>query len=285
MITALGLLLTVEVAATAPQPVPTFAAQTELVVVDVLVSDGRVPITGLGAADFAVQDNGVPQQVDLVPADEVPINAILALDVSASVEGKRLAQLKDAARAFVDSLQPADAVTLLIFSEQIALAPSAGGGERAALADFIAALPSGGGTAFNDAVFTALSLTWLSNQRSFILLLSDGMNTAGWLSRAKVLEIARESNAVVSIVTVGGDRPPAAQQFLVNLAGDTGGHVISATAGGLARTFGQALTQYRARYRLRYEPTGVARSGWHDLKIQLARRKGKVHARSGYNRR
>jgi VWFA-related protein len=285
VIAALVLLLAAQAPTSSAQPVPTFSAQTALVVLDVLVTEGRVPVTGLGASDFAIQDNGVPQQVDLVLAGEVPVNAILALDVSASVEGKRLAQLKDAARAFVDSLQPVDSVTLLIFSEQIALARAAGTGDRTGLADFIASLPSGGGTALNDATFTALSLTWLSNHRSFILLLSDGMNTAGWLSRAKVLDVARESNAVVSVVTVGGSRPAAAQQFLDSLANDTGGHVISATRGDLANTFGRALTQYRARYRLRYEPTGVARSGWHELNVRLVRRKGKVHARRGYSRR
>ena len=44
----------------------------------------------LCAADFEVSDNGVPQQVDLVSFDQIPLNVILALDMSDSVAGERL---------------------------------------------------------------------------------------------------------------------------------------------------------------------------------------------------
>jgi len=40
-----------------------FRSATELVSVDVLVTDGRSPIAGLTAADFELTDNGAPQTV------------------------------------------------------------------------------------------------------------------------------------------------------------------------------------------------------------------------------
>src|SRR4051812_49655999 len=69
-----------------------FTSKIEAVRVDVLVSDDGKPIRGLGPSDFTVVDNGVQQQVDLVSFDEIPLNVILALDMSDSVAGERLEQ-------------------------------------------------------------------------------------------------------------------------------------------------------------------------------------------------
>src|SRR4051812_11631373 len=78
---------------------PTFAARTDAVRVDVRVTrDGRV-VSGLVADDFEIRDNGVLQRVDVVSFGQVPLNLVLALDMSASVSGERLAHLRQAAVA------------------------------------------------------------------------------------------------------------------------------------------------------------------------------------------
>ena len=46
---------------------PTFSTRTDVVRLDVLVTDGAQPIMGLEARDFEVLDNGVPQKVDACP--------------------------------------------------------------------------------------------------------------------------------------------------------------------------------------------------------------------------
>ena len=68
-----GLLLAGRVAAQvspAPQPVPsaaplpTFTAEVEQVVVDVVVTDKQgLPVTGLSKSDFSVEEDGAPQSV------------------------------------------------------------------------------------------------------------------------------------------------------------------------------------------------------------------------------
>ena len=78
------------------QQSPAFTSKIEAVRVDVLVTDNGQPVRGLGPADFEIVDNGVPQQVELVSFDEIPLNVILALDMSDSVAGERLEQLRGA---------------------------------------------------------------------------------------------------------------------------------------------------------------------------------------------
>jgi hypothetical protein len=74
-----------------------FPARAERVRIDAYVGrDGR-PVEGLTAADFDVRDDGVTQEVRLVEAEEAPLHALLILDTSSSVAGKRLEQLKAAA--------------------------------------------------------------------------------------------------------------------------------------------------------------------------------------------
>jgi hypothetical protein len=50
----------------------------------------------------------------------------------------------------------------------------------------------------------------------------------------------------------------------------------------LRELFGKALEELRARYLLTYYPGGVARDGWHDVKVTLKGARGDVTARPGY---
>ena len=70
---------------------PTFSARVDGIRVDVLVTDSsRRPLRGLTAADFAIRDNGVPQEVDVVSFGETSLNVGLSFDLSESVAGEPL---------------------------------------------------------------------------------------------------------------------------------------------------------------------------------------------------
>ena len=53
---------------------------------------------GLAAADFAIRDNGVPQEVDVVSFGETSLNVGLAFDLSESVAGAPLERLRAASQ-------------------------------------------------------------------------------------------------------------------------------------------------------------------------------------------
>ena len=64
----------------------------------------------------------------------------------------------------------------------------------------------------------------------------------------------------------------------------SGGRIWSATSSrDLQRLFTRALDEMRARYLLTFTPTGVAKGGWHTLKVTLKNARGEVTARPGYS--
>src|SRR5512139_1187340 len=78
---------------------PTFSSKVEAVRVDVLVTEHGKPVRGLRAADFEVFDNGVRQTVDFASAEQLPLNVVFTFDLSDSIVGERLANLREAGHA------------------------------------------------------------------------------------------------------------------------------------------------------------------------------------------
>ena len=76
----------------------TFTSRIEAVRVDVLVTENGRPVQGLTPDDFEVLDNGVRQRVDLASFEQIPLNVVLALDMSASLQGLRLGHLQTAGK-------------------------------------------------------------------------------------------------------------------------------------------------------------------------------------------
>ena len=73
-------------AATAWAQTPSFASRIEAIRVDVLVARGGTPVLGLGENDFEVRDNGVLQTLEFVSYEDIPLNVVFALDMSASLD-------------------------------------------------------------------------------------------------------------------------------------------------------------------------------------------------------
>src|SRR5919112_32731 len=81
-----------------PPQQPVFRTGADVVSVDASVQRDRRPLTGLTAADFELLDNGVPQEISDVTYEKLPIDVTLLLDVSASVTGPILDELRRALR-------------------------------------------------------------------------------------------------------------------------------------------------------------------------------------------
>jgi Ca-activated chloride channel family protein len=269
--TALG------VAAAAQQPPPAvFRSGIEVVELDVAVTRGGVPVQGLTARDFALTDDGVTQEVDSVTLDRLPLSVTLLLDTSTSVAGERLAHLKQASDGLIGALRADDRAALITFSHTVDLRVPLTG-DRSAVRAALAAMEGRGATALRDAVQLAVTLQTHDRSRPLILIFTDGDDTTSWLTEDAVLDSARRAGIVIHAVRVD------ANQFLERLAELSGGRTWSATSDRqLRELFTSALEEMRARYLLTYTPHGVARAGWHQLKVRLKNGRADVTARPGY---
>jgi len=267
------------------QAPPVFRADVEAVYVDVYVTRRGAPVTGLSDRDFVVKDDGVRQAVRVVEREEAPVTAVLVLDCSSSVAGRKLDFLKAAAGRFVRGLHPRDEAALVAFQNRVELLHAATA-DRAALLDAIGRMRAQGATSLIDALFLGLKRRWGAG-RPVLVLFSDGRDTSSWLENEDLLRAARESPAVVYVVRTreeGEERGESGQAYLLRrVAESTGGSSWSSGSGSdLEDAFRAVLQTVNARYVLAYEPAGVRRAGRHRLDVSVRGRGLEVRARREY---
>jgi Ca-activated chloride channel homolog len=259
-----------------------FSSKVEAVRVDVLVTDrekGGTAVLGLKPSDFEVLDNGVPQQVDLVSFEQIPLNVVLALDMSESVSGDRLDQLRDASAKLLNGLTKDDQAGLVAFTQRVVLGSKLTK-DVDAVRRAMAPLDDAGDTAIIDATYAAMMLGESDVGRGLVIVFSDGVDTASWLTDDAVLNTAKRSDVVVYAVSVQSRLKP---EFLRELTSATGGRLyeIEKTA-NLSQVFLSVLEEFRHRYLISYTPNGVEHGGWHKIDVNIKGRKAVVKARPGY---
>ena len=264
-----------------PEQPPAFRSGVDVVRLDVSVVRNGLPVRGLTADDFVVTDNGVQRVVDSVDVDQLPLSVQLVLDTSGSVLGERLTHLIAAADGFVAALRPGEWAGLLTFSHRLRpLAPITE--DLASVRGALAAITGEGRTALRDAVQFALATDHAAGARPLILVFTDGVDNASWLSDEEALESARRAGTVIHAVSVGS-RQVSPTRFVERLVETAGGRLWSARSeSDLARLFTIALDEMRGRYLLSFSPQRPLRQGWHELRVRLRNRGADITAREGY---
>jgi len=275
LVLALGVL-----AAVAPQ-VPVFRSGVELVRIEVSVTRGGRPVGGLSFDDFEVRDNDVVQTLNSVLLEQVPLDVYFVLDMSQSVTGTRLADLRRAAGAFMDGLTAEDRAALVCFSQQVALNEPLTG-DLARVRRTLETISGTGSTAMRDALYAAIRLHEAGDHRAAAIVFSDGIDNLSWLREDDVVESARRSDVVVYGVLT--PQPSSNNGFLERVTEQTGGRLWKVEGDkNLQDTFEEVLQHIRSRYLITYYPQDVT-EGWHTLKVRLKRGRGDVLARPGYFR-
>jgi VWFA-related protein len=257
---------------------PSFSSEIEAVRVDVLVTDNGKLVQGLEPADFEILDNGVPQKVDLASFEEIPLNVVLALDMSASLDTEQLEHLRMAGKTLLDGLKKTDQAALVTFSHIVSQgSPLTSSFDRIRVA--LDQTATWGQTSLVDASFTGMMIGESDVGRSLLIVFTDGIDTRSWLSADAVLETAKRCDVVVYGVEVGKQR----SSFPRDLSAATGGRLIEVeSTKDLNATFRGILDEFRQRYLISYSPQGVTSAGWHRLDVRVRGRSFVVRARPGY---
>lgn len=285
-----------------------FRSSTDAVLVDVQVTAGGKPVSGLTAADFELKDTGVRQDIRVESFADVPISLLLTLDVSSSVAGERLERLTAAAREAVAALRPGDQAAVLTFRDRVQLHAD-WTNDRAALAARLGELKAEGWTALYDAVFSAVSWREKAAGRVVVLVFSDGVDTGSWLDADAAIDAARRSDVLVTAVSAAprlrpgsgrearlalgldahlrrwfdGDPALFPYAFLEVLTTQTGGQLLHVSADDqLAAAFRRIVDEFKTRYLLTFTPKGVPAGGWHPIEVSVRKMRADVKARRGY---
>jgi VWFA-related protein len=277
-------------------PAPVFRAGADAVTVEASVRRERRPVMGLRTADFELLDNGVPQEITDVTYEKLPIDVTVLLDISASVTGPVLDELRRALRQLRADLGAADRLKLVAFNMRIRrlvdFADPASVNDSA-----LAALAGSGSSAIFDSLAVALASPLPTGRRQLIVLFSDGQDSSSIIDVETLLDVARRSTPTVAVVLASSSRQGPAS-LLRNasalnaitvsgladqIASETGGFVAAISPGeNLTSTFRRVLEQFRTTYVMYYTPRGVDRSGAHTLEVRVKRPGAEVRARRGY---
>ncbi|MEP6783697.1 MAG: hypothetical protein ABI983_08505 [Acidobacteriota bacterium] len=258
------------------------------------VKRGNAPVANLTAKDFVLADNGVPQSIEAVTIESVPLDVTLFMDTSGSTAGA-LDRMKKNAVSIAGMLRPDDQFRLLTIGLSVDTpVPWQRAGNPISLD--MKAVP--GISLVYDALFVALTHAPATGRRHLIVAMTDGRDCGSLLDGPRVLDASGRSEAVLHWIYVssGGDfdqnSVPASctpsdggkEDFVGQSAARTGGDSHRSRFGDPAvRTFAQILDEFRHSYVLRYSPQGVKGPGWHAVVVQvLGQQPLTVKARSGY---
>jgi VWFA-related protein len=260
---------------------PAFSASADVVTVGVSVRRGGRPVRDLRLGDFTLTDNGVPQSLASISYERLPIDLTVVLDVSGSVTGPVLEQLRRAIDDVRRSLQPRDRLRLVTLSTQVRRLVDFDAPAGAIDAAFAAVVP-GGGSAVLDALAVALASGGTPDRRQLIILFTDGRDSSSISTPDTLLAVARGTSPTVNVVLATPARVPS-DRIYTEIAAETGGTVVSLLpTDNLGDSLRGALDQFRASYVLAYIPTGVERVGAHTIDVRVNQPGLDVRARRGY---
>lgn len=256
----------------------------EAVMVSAHVKDNRQRfVRGLTAADFRVFEDGRPQAITSISAEDARADIVLMLDISGSMEPV-MPDLRASAKQFIGAMRPQDRLTVAGFNSGLFVIsnPTAEPAARLAQLDRVRAF---GRTSLYDAIVRAADLFKASEGRRALVVFTDGDDVASRGS-ADTARAALQAKDVVLYVAGQGraadDRD--LRDRLRHLAEETGGSGFFAEKmSELDEQFAEVLQNIGNQYVLTYSPDRPMGDGaWRALRVDVAKPKLTVRARQGY---
>lgn len=290
-------------------PPETLRIDTDLVNLNVSVFSRDVSQTtaALQQKEFAVFENGAPQEISFFAAAETPFDLVLLLDLSGSTVDK-IGLIRKSAKRFVDAARTGDRIAIVTFTADIQVV-SRLTLDHTALRKSIDDIdrPSGG-TNFWDAlrfvVEHVLVQSRAENRRSAVVVMTDGLDNAlpdilgdGSATHFDdLLKIVGRSDSIVLPIYLDTEKESGqngkfagqyalARQQLAELAAESGNFVYQARkVKDLEGVYAQVIRDLGTVYSIGYRPAmRVSDGSWRALKVQvIGHPELVVHSKRGY---
>lgn len=271
--------------------------------VDVQVTEGAQLVNDLGKSDFDVTDEGQPQPIVSFAHGDEPVNLVLLLDISGSMQ-KYLEEMAAEARAALDHLRPADRVAIMVFAKKTAVVQGFSDNLAESARNVSGAMRDwdvGTSTMINSAVMDAahyMDKHAGPNGRRAILILTDNLSTSYRLTDGQVIRELNKADTVFNAIITGRairpepwdpgrtTNPDYTPANVYELAEKTGGEWVKAENAG--DSFKDMIARIRSRYMLAYHEPNASPGTYRHIDVKLddaARRRypgAELHSRMGY---
>jgi len=267
-----------------------FQTGVDLITVTATVTDrdGHL-ITGLTRDAFEIYEDGERQTIAQFTNERVPIGLGTLIDISDSMFGKRIEDARAAVNRFLlELLAPDDEFFILAFNHR----PHVLTGwtrEADVVGRALAGLRPSGGTAVYDAIVDALPLAGeRSKERTALLVISDGADTASNATLRDVRSALLRSDAFVYAIAIDSSERLTINtrvnpEALREITSESGGRTeIVQSSNDLAVATARIAEELNSQYVLGYNSSRAADGQYHSIRVRIAGSDLRVRARNGY---
>src|SRR5438105_3157898 len=277
------------------EPADILRIDTDLVNLSVSIFNRKSAAStiALQQKDFAVLDDGAPQDISFFASGESPFDLVLLLDLSGST-AKKIGLIRKSAKRFVDAARSEDRIAILTFSANIQTVSKLTS-DRAALKKSIDGIEKPiGGTNFWDALAFVLDhvvvQSRVEKRRSAVVVMTDGVDNAlpgvygdgSKITFDQLLDDIRHFDTIVLPIYLDTEKEanphstPAsayaiAREQLATLAAESGNTVYrAAKLKDLNKVYAQVIRDLSTVYSIGYRPASRGHDGvWHTVTLQL----------------
>lgn len=278
--------------------VETIRVDTELVDLNVSVfsRDPLRPIGELQQKDFAVLEDGVPEEISFFASAATPFDLVLLIDLSGSTADK-LNLIRKSAIRFIEAARPMDRISIVTFTD-LPYVVSPLMTDRTQLVERVKKIekPRGGTNFWDSLRFVLKNIFGVkdTSRRQAVIVMSDGVDNAlpdvpgsgSETSYEQLLELVKSSDAIVIPIYLDTEREmikqkraseisyTLARKQLTELAGESGSLLYQARkVEDLNGVYEQVMRDLGTVYSIGYQPKNKPRDGsWRNVSVRLVNR-------------
>jgi Ca-activated chloride channel homolog len=277
-----------------------FRSGVDLVALNVVATDGQGKlISGLSSEEFAVFEDGAPQEITFFAATPVPIDLAVLLDTSSSMVDK-ISTVQAAAMGFVSAVRENDRVTVVDIKDNVKVIHPLNGDIAAARAAIQATTTRGNTSLYNGLYMTLKELMKQRTgggdvRRQAIVVLSDGEDTSSLVTYDDVNQLAKESGVAIYTITLRSPfaRNSFARQAATNSQSEFSMKELAMVTGArsffpaaiteLAGVYGVIADELASQYSLGYSSSNPRREGtYRRVDVRIMRPGIRARTRTGY---